>query len=123
MAEFAITAMNRSHPDPVKDKRGCYKLYDIVEVKEDGFKWGKKDTLPYFYIVKVPGLEVTECIQYKYPECDLYGETITRRLWKIAVDILPSVIKNKLFSDGVIRVTWSQIKSYVINKKDGTPAG
>ena len=36
MAEFLIKAIDDTHSDPVKDKRGSYKRGDIVQVYEDG---------------------------------------------------------------------------------------
>lgn len=127
MAEFLIFARDVVNPDPEKDK-GCPKRGDIIDVREDGFEWGKKERLPDFYFIKIPGLSVTGTAQYKFPEGGIIGQAspnvvLKFRLWKTNVDVVPSAIKNTLLSTGKVTVNWSQIKSYIVNKKDGGTAG
>ena len=61
MAELLVLAkVGYTNPDPVKDRRGCYKKGDIVHVADDGHVWGGKETLPDFVIVKVPGVTLAQ---------------------------------------------------------------
>jgi hypothetical protein len=110
MAEFLIKAINAVHIDPVKDKQGCYKRGDIVDVRPDGWPWGKEEGLPRFYIVKITGLSVD--IAKKYMGTD----NSIRRIWKVRADDVPTAIKNQLLSKGIVTVTWTQVKGYVRNK-------
>lgn len=64
MAEFLIKAIDATHSDPEKDKRGCYKRGDFVVVMPDGHEWGKEERLPKFVVVKIPGLSVETAKKY-----------------------------------------------------------
>lgn len=67
MAEILIKAVDATHPDPVKDKRGCYKKGDPVVVMPNGHNWGNAECLPTFYVFRIPGLTVEEARQYIEP--------------------------------------------------------
>lgn len=55
MAELLIKAVDATHPDPVKDLRGCYKKGDVVVIKPDGWSWGKEELKKEkFYILRIP---------------------------------------------------------------------
>jgi len=204
MCELLIKAISNTNPDPVKDQRGCYKRGDIVDVQADGFTWGREEGLPRFYIVKIPGITVTQAKKYmaahigpttqtrriykqqwdKWQLAGKYGEftqlptvindvtedyeeivppgrwaqmedrsdydpffskpkieilpeinavkltgqirritlagliptMLTRCLYRIRADDVPTAIKNQLRDTGTITVTWNQIKGYVRNK-------
>lgn len=57
MAELLVLAVNRTHPDPEKDRRGIHKKGDIIVVKPDGHTWGAGEGLPTFVRVLCPGLD------------------------------------------------------------------
>ena len=64
MAEILIKATDNSVVDPVEDREGCYKKGDPVVVMPDGHGWGRKEGLPAFVILKIPGVHVSAIKQY-----------------------------------------------------------
>ena len=58
MARLLIKAVDATHLDRTKDKRGCYKEWDVVVVAPDSHVWGRKEGLPAFYRVDIPGASV-----------------------------------------------------------------
>lgn len=121
MAEILIKAVDAAHADPEKDKQGCYKRGDPVVVMDDGHEWGKEERLPKFVVVKIPGLSVAKAKKYIQPILgipDAEGERpmIRRRLFRILLDDVPNLIKQKLRDTGEVTVTMTQIKNYIQNK-------
>ena len=121
MAEILIKAVDAAHDDPEKDKQGCYKRGDPVVVMDDGHEWGKEERLPKFVVVKIPGLSVAKAKKYIQPILgipDAEGERpmIRRRLFRILLDDVPNLIKQKLRDTGEVTVTMTQIKNYIQNK-------
>ena len=118
MAELLIKAVDATHIDPRKDLAGCYKRGDVVVVKPDGHVWGKEEGLPKFVIVKIPGVTEAQAQKYLGPEVNALAleETLTRRLWRVNVDMIPNALLKKLRDTGTVTVTWTQIKGYIQNK-------
>lgn len=76
-AELLVMAESGSHWSHAK--KG-----DVVAVREDGHKWGKKECLPLFVVVKVPDMTVEEARIYEEQlteevEEEFEGETFTRQ--------------------------------------------
>ncbi len=143
MAELLIFTRNNTHPDPVKDRRGCYKRGHIVSVMEDGHLWGIRESKAAwiasgnssgswpgdFVIVKIPGVAVATVNALIAPQSvDDSGVAVTnadgtpaifrRRGWNIPVDSVPTAIKNTLLANGEITVTPTQIRNYVQRIRD-----
>lgn len=123
MAEFLVFLRTNTHPDPVKNQRGCYKRGDIVVVKPDGWPWGSQETLPDFIRVKIPGLEVDTAEKYIRHEDDLLSldalgnpKRLTRRRYRVRIDDVPAAIRSRALSTGEVTVTWDQIKGFVRHK-------
>ena len=70
MAELLVKLLSATNPDPVKDARGCYKRGDVVDVRPDGFKWGREECPPRFVVVCIPGSSVEESRKYLEPEIE-----------------------------------------------------
>jgi hypothetical protein len=136
MAEILIKACDATHPDPDKDRIGCYKVGMPVVVMPDGHGWGAKELPPLFYLIKVPGVSVDMVEPFVAPEYEALpdedGNPIKyrRRKWQIQVTDLPQSIKNKFRDYGEITVqagsydgtydyTWDQIKQYFRNLETG----
>ncbi len=136
MAEILIKAVNATHADPDKDRRGCYKRGMPVVVMPDGHSWGAQEGLPKFVVLKVPGVSVEAVNKYINPEHeDTPDENGTypiyrRRLWQIRWAALPLAARNKLASDGELTIkvgaysgeydyTWTQVRQYFRNLKTG----
>jgi len=67
MARLLIKAVDATSPDPAKDKAGCYKLGDIVVIRDDSHEWSPSEGLPAFLQLDIVGdpeqvqfLEATE---------------------------------------------------------------
>ena len=61
MCEVLVKWVDRVHPtDTVKDRRGCYKKGDPAAVMPDGHEWGRKERLPIFVVVKIPGVNARD---------------------------------------------------------------
>lgn len=55
MAQLLVFQRDNTHPDPVTDRRGCYKTGDVVVVMEDDHVFGAAETQHPFAVVSVPG--------------------------------------------------------------------
>lgn len=119
MAELLIKAIDATHSDPVKDKAGCYKRGDIVDVRPDGFEWGREEGLPTFVKVKIPGLAVSTIKQFMESEMGDLETTVRRRKWNVLVDNIPVQIKQTLQTTGEVTVTLTQVRNYIKNKQSG----
>lgn len=129
MAEILIKAIDATHPDPEKDRRGCYKRGMPVVVMPDGHQWGKDERLPKFVVIKLPGVSVEKVRKYIEPELAPVPDPAgifplhRRRLWSITWDDLPAQARNALKSreelvikagaySGTHDFTWAQVKGY-----------
>lgn len=123
MAEVLVFAVNKTHPDPIKDAVGCYKRGDPVIVRPDGHTWGIRETIPprnggQFVIIKIPGAPVSKVEKYILPQKDDLEPTRDqrRRLWRVVVDELPAAVRNQLRDTGTYTATWTQIRNFIENK-------
>lgn len=116
MAEVLVKAIDATHPDPVKDARGCYKRGDPVVVMEDGHPWGSEEGLPKFWIVKIPGATVEQVLQYVEELRDAGGTRNRRRAWGVDTTRMTGAIRNQLNSTGTITVTLAQVQNYLVRK-------
>lgn len=117
MCELLIMAINKSNPDPEKDK-GCYKRGDIVTIHPDNHIWGDQEGLPTFIKIKIPGLTVDMARKVTEQGMDLVtGEVMTvRRKWNLLIDSIPTSIKNNLLNKGEVTVTVEQVRNFIQNK-------
>lgn len=141
MAEILVKAVDATNPDSEKDRRGCYKRGYPVVVKEDNHPgWGREEGPPNFFVIKLPGVPADTVRKYieewrVYTGLDERGipryETYQRRRWKIDIDKLPTIVKNKLLSQGSITIKaissvtkydidWSIAKQYFVNMETNT---
>lgn len=131
MAELLVKAVSATHPDPIKDAQGCYKRGDIVDVRPDGFEWGKSEGLPNFVVIKVPGVDHTSNKHLMQPHQEQSTEkdpksgkdkpvtkTLKRRLWNVQLDheSIPQNVKDTLKTTGKVTVTKEQIQGFIQNK-------
>lgn len=114
MAEILVKAVSATHPDAVKDARGCYKQGDPVVVMPDGHAWGAEERLPRFWLVKVPGATVAQLESYIAQLRDQNGDTIRRRAW--GATKLTGSLRNQLNATGTVTVTLAQVQSVMERK-------
>ncbi len=124
--ELLIRRNSKTSPDPVKDKM-LYKKGDIVVVKPDGHEWGRMEDPALhpdgvdgcgFVIVKVPGVTATpeKIAKWLGTIKDIDGTMTKRRFWEVMTDDVPANIRNKLRDNGVVTITWTNLKNYIRNK-------
>ena len=146
MCEILIFAKNNTHPDPEKDRRGCYKRGMPVVVFEDGHAWGREESKQVwiaegkpaadwpgqgkFVILKIPGVpaaKAQELISHQVeddvgtPLINFDGAPIAwrRRRWQLLVDGIPLAVRNILASTGEYTATIAQIRNYLKRIRDG----
>lgn len=123
MAELLIVAQSHHHPDPVEDRAGAYKRGDVVDVREDGFDWGRllKSYWPKFAVVKIPGVSVASVEKYIRPEMNSLApdQVLTRRLYRLEIDTIPLAVRRALKRDGTVTLTKAQVLKYLRNKATG----
>lgn len=121
-AEILVMAVDHTHSDATKDRRGSYKRGMPVVVMPDGHEWSHKEGLPDFVVIKIPGISVDKVMKYLQPEMN-GGSIYRRRLWHISWADLPQAAKDKLLADGELIIkagtypgpydyTWAQVKGY-----------
>ena len=99
---------------------------DIVTIKEDDWKWGKKEVPPNFVTLDFTDVEVSGMIEYLDP-----GPSGLKRKWKIDYNNLPLDLQDKLLGldndkskkikiDATnADITWLDFRQYIINKETG----
>jgi len=126
MALLLVMGINKTHPDPIKDARGCYKRGDIVDVYEDTKHSGDpiaNPIAPPFFLVKVTGVTKAQVEKYLEPEMDSVDLTrrVRRRRFRLDADSIPLAIRNQLVTNRYVEVTPAQIQNYLLNKQTGLP--
>lgn len=120
MAEFLIKKIDAVHKDPIKDKSGCYKRGDVVQVYEDGECKEPPSPNSKMYIVKVPGMTKKEAEKYTESEIrndglDKEGHpiltVIQRRKHHLDFSILTSKVVSDLETKREATITTIQAKS------------
>jgi hypothetical protein len=123
MAEILIKAISVTNTDLVKDRRGCYKRGDPVVAVPDGHRWGRLETLPIFWRVRVsaPLFILREfCIPESEPglwKSENNGpRTLTRRLYSVQPALLTPAMRAEMFLGGVPNLTFDQFKRCCVSK-------
>jgi hypothetical protein len=130
VAELLIKARDASHDDPETDRRGCYKRGDVVTVQDDGHPWGRKEGLPNFIILRIPGAARALAERLADEQDDDDSGTLLqdadgmrgrhrRRRWRIDIDDLPAAVRTALMTTGAAPITRVQIRTRLKRKRDG----
>jgi len=126
--ELLIHRRNKTDPDDAVKDQMLYKKGDIDRIEDDGFEWGnQEDPTKHpdgvsgcgYVIVKIPGKNPTNEQIEKWMEHQVgidFSTMTKRRIWQVMTDDVPTSIRNKLRDDGVVTVTWTQVKNYFRNK-------
>lgn len=135
MAEILVKAVSSAAlADLTKDQRGSYKRGMPVVVMPDGHPWGRREGLPNFIVVKLPGVSAERVKKYIEAESTVVdGEVVTtrRRIWRIRFADLPAATRTKLQATGELIIkadaayngtfdyTWTQVKGFWLNTVTG----
>jgi len=134
MAQILVMAIDKTHADPTKDRRGCYKRGMPVVVMPDTHTWGAEERPPKFIVLKIPGVPVETVKKYIEPELEDGEEQpkiYRRRMWRFRIDDLPAAALKKLRDKGELTIkvgdyagdydyTWRQVRNYLRNLKTNT---
>lgn len=129
MAELLIKAIDATHPDPEIDKAGCYKAGDVVVVMEDGHEWGRKEGLPNFVVLKIPGADPERIRDLVNPQKeddtgavqldeDQRPRIFRRRKWRLLVSNLPLTVRQQLMTTGEFTATPAQVRNFIRRVRD-----
>ncbi len=130
MTILLIKAVDASHPDPEKDRRGCYKRGDVVGVYDDDHLFGAKEGLPRFVRLRIPDAAKALAVRLAdeddeddngQPAIDPEGNRRAhrRRRWQVAIASLPAAVRTALATTGEASITRAQISSRLRRKRDG----
>jgi hypothetical protein len=87
---------------------------DVVDVRPDGFLWGREECLPRFYIIKIPELKIADA--KKYMQSSYSGLIMTkRRRYQIDIGLLESS-KMSPVSTGKATLPLTTLQSALIDK-------
>lgn len=124
MALFLIFDHDNTHADPVKDRRGCYKTGDIVEVLDDDKHDGDivaNPIMPPWYLIRVTGVtkaQVLHAMESERLSIDL-DVVLTRRKFRLNAADIPAGARNRLLRDRYLEVSLTQARNYIRNKITG----
>lgn len=129
-AEALVFMGNNTHPDPEKDRRGCWKRGMIVVLKPGGHPWGAREdpalaTPPRtFAVLRFQGIALRRLEKYLAEQMDDAGGVLLepvryrRRLWQIQHAELPLRARNIIATTGFLTIgpsgdyTWDQVRTY-----------
>ncbi len=130
MAEILVKAIDSTHPDSTIERQGCYKRGMPVAVMPDGHQWGRKEKLPAFVVIKIPGVSPATVQKYIEPEVDAGGDQriVRKRKWIIRWEALPPIARSRLAAVGELTIkalaytgryhyTWQQVKNCFRNQQ------
>jgi hypothetical protein len=133
MAELLVMAVTRTHADPVKDARGCYKRGDVVLVMENGHPWGTSELKApvdggQFVVIKITDVTKDQVLNWIFNHwtCRLEdpqvsgGTTLARRRIRIDVNLVPPAVLQTLNQTGEFTTTWTAIRQFVHDKQTDT---
>lgn len=114
MAEILIKAIDNTHPDPIKNLRGCYKAGDPVAVFDDGHAWGKEEGPPKFFILKLPGVPAAQVRHLIQPLVDANQTLLRRRRFA-----LPNTIVSAAATSGTLTLTLTSLSQQLLDRSLG----
>ena len=90
---------------------------DVIAVRPDGWGWGNQERLPYYIVIKMPGVSVEEAQKYETPLMNDKNEIVKFRKYTITLDVV-STAKTELKSDvSIASKNIETFKSSIIERK------
>lgn len=120
MCELLIRVADKMNDDPFKDAK-CTKRGDVIHVAPDGWPWGNEEkTLPFYRIVRLPGVPLEEAQALLGPELDddprNPSRVLQRRAFRLDLD-------HPDFKDGMNVATFRRLKLKKLKLKDPAVIG
>ena len=123
MCELLIKAFSHTHINPVKNVSGCYKQGDIIDLRPDGFEWGKEEGLPKFFILQCMELKHDERQEYKIPQTETVSVAdktqsviVKRRKFMVDLERLDPKIFSELINNGRAKISLEEFNKVLIDK-------
>jgi len=128
MSELLIKAGDAKHHDANEDARGCYKRGDPVLAMPDGHRWGRLETIPRFWRVRVPGdrFAFYPFVQPHYRQQTLWlrgdnahklkGDRLLRRRWHFSAELVSPQQRLALYRGEIVELTWSEFVRAMLDK-------
>lgn len=96
----------------------------------DGWTWGRLETIPTFWRVRVPGIERLQMRQFCYAEYaqdyiwlrgdnahKLKSNTLTRRRWQFSAELVSPQKRLALYRGEIVNLVWSEFINAMLDKK------
>lgn len=117
MAELLIKAVDAVHSDSEKDA-ACYKRGHVVDVRPDGWAWGREERLPRFVVIQIPGMTVAQARRLTGEHRDdTDRRMLGRREHRIVLEELPIAARNALETHGRCVVSRAAFAGKVHNRR------
>jgi hypothetical protein len=130
MAELLIKATDAHNPDAIKDRRGCYKRGDPVIAFRDGWSWGRLETTPTFWRIRVPNADRFQMGPFCQPEFaqdyvwlrgnnahKMVPNYLTRRRWSFSPELIAPSKRMALFRGEIVNLSWTEFMQAMLDKK------
>lgn len=133
---WLVKYTNATHPDPVKDARGCYKAGYPVELRPVSSAWGTEEVKTpalggHFVRITIPDVtraQVEAFTQSRWGQevagPELSGDTLTRRRGvRVRFDLLSPTIQLQLTTTGEVTLPWATVRAAIERIATGQKAG
>lgn len=92
--EWGVQTVNKLSVEEKKSYDARIEIGDIVVIKPNGWVWGREESLPNYYIVKVPNISVEDS-QYAIKSItEIDGTLLKKRRYKIPNQIINQLDAN-----------------------------
>ncbi len=132
MPDVLVKGRDNEHPDPQIEEAGCWKRWDIIQVFNDGWKYGRMEKAPRFFKIIVPDSTVAELSQLLlgpilgnpirinegFDIKEHPAEILTRCRMCLKFNSLPKNIRGRLLKQGEIKLKFQTLKKYIYDKKE-----
>ena len=118
MAELLIKA--RAAPDADPNHPMVYTSGDLVLVKPDGHTWGRMETVPDFWKVRITDRTVAQLEALAVSITDTTGNATKRRRYYATTTGMDPAKRDLMFSGGIPSFTWTEARKQILDKTTGT---
>lgn len=128
MAELLVCAQDRAGTtDATKLLRGGWRRGQIVAVQSDGHAWGRREGLPRFVRIRLPGVTVAQVQRFMAARTTVDAftgrrEVAARRQWRVRLSDLPAAARVVIRETGVLTVDWRDFRDHLRHEVTGLSA-
>jgi len=130
MAELLVKVSDNVHKDATKDLRGSYKRGDILEIRDNGFAWGRIIRSRRWYLIKVPDVSADSLreftLAHNEPALDPLGTLVDdlgrtrRRRYHLKLGDLPAGKRGELGDRNGTTLTNAEFRTVLFDKPTDT---